>query len=69
MAYSNMGTPVFYVDNYLYHRTIGTDFPNLVGIANTLTTSAYWNISDIPELFTLTPQFTKNVNYHDTSQY
>ena len=24
MAYSNVGTPVFYVDNYLYHKTIGT---------------------------------------------
>ena len=25
MAYSNVGTPVFYVDNYLYHKTIGTN--------------------------------------------
>ena len=24
MAYSNVGTPVFYIDNYLYHKTIGT---------------------------------------------
>ncbi len=24
MAYSNVGIPVFYVDNYLYHKTIGT---------------------------------------------
>ena len=24
MAFSNVGTPVFYVDNYLYHKTIGT---------------------------------------------
>ena len=23
MAYSNAGTPVFYVDNYLYRKTIG----------------------------------------------
>ena len=26
MAYSNVGTPVFYIDNYLYHNTIGTSF-------------------------------------------
>ena len=24
MGYSNVGTPVFYVDNYLYHKAIGT---------------------------------------------
>ena len=29
MAYSNVGTPVFYVDNYLYHKTIGTSFESI----------------------------------------
>jgi len=26
MAYSSVGRPVFYIDNYLYHKTIGTSF-------------------------------------------
>ena len=25
MAYSNVGVPVFYIDNFLYHKTIGTN--------------------------------------------
>ena len=29
MAYSNVGTPVFYIDNYLYHKTIGTNLSNI----------------------------------------
>ena len=29
MGYSNVGTPVFYVDNYLYHSTIGTQLDDV----------------------------------------
>ena len=29
MAYSSVGRPVFYIDNYLYHKTIGTALPTL----------------------------------------
>lgn len=28
MAYSSVGRPVFYIDNYLYHKTIGTSIEN-----------------------------------------
>ena len=28
MAYSNVGVPVFYIDNYLYNKTVGTIINN-----------------------------------------
>ena len=51
MAYSSVGRPVFYIDNYLYHKTIGT----------TMTTIGYdgdfgfITPSNSPSLFTLNP--------------
>jgi len=58
MAYSSVGRPVFYIDNYLYHKTIGT----------TMTTIGYDSIfgfitPDIaPELFTLNPAIARQLS-------
>ena len=64
MAYSNVGTPVFYVDNCLYHKTIGTDLydPSVPQGEGTLITP-----HNEPSLYTLNPavakDFTGNMNY------
>ena len=51
MAYSAVGKPVFYIDNYLYHKTIGTNITtNIPGDAFTLspaTSSSYTSDNDI----------------------
>ena len=55
MAYSSVGRPVFYIDNYLYHKTIGT----------TMTTIDYdgefgfITPDNAPDMFTLSPALPK----------
>jgi len=45
MAYSNLGTPVFYIDNYLYHKTIGTSITaNEPSDAFTLSPTTYTDV-------------------------
>ena len=56
MAYSNVGTPVFYVDNYLYHKAIGTE------LKETSASSGGVKPSIIPEAYTLNPSFANNIN-------
>ena len=57
MAYSSVGRPVFYIDNYLYHKTIGTQ----------MTTIGYDGVfgfvtpDNAPELFTLNPAIGKRL--------
>ena len=56
MAYSNVGTPVFYVDNYLYHKAIGTE------LKETSASSGGVKPPIIPEAYTLNPSFANNIN-------
>ncbi len=61
MAYNNVGTPVFYVDQYLYLKTIGAHLQEHKGFE--LHGGSYDTIrpSDKPELFTLNPSTPKYV--------
>ena len=46
MAYSSVGRPVFYIDNYLYHKTIGNSITgNSPAGAYTLSPAAVYNYS------------------------
>ena len=56
MAYSNVGTPVFYVDNYLYRKTIGVE-------THTTDTSEQGVYSDKthPNLVNISPSFSSTL--------
>ena len=53
MAYSSVGRPVFYIDNYLYHKTIGTSIEN--------------NIPE--DVFTLSPAISKDFDFQQTVNF
>ena len=55
MAYSNVGTCVFYIDNYLYQKTIGISEPLDGG-------DLYITPDENPELFTMNPIFTTELS-------
>ena len=67
MAYSNVGKPVFYIDNYLYQRIIGTEFVEF-------TTSWSYNSEDVPvfshqtdpNIYTLEPALPTNFGSTET---
>ena len=56
MGYSNVGTPVFYIDNYLYHKTIGTTLNNNI-TSNIYDNPNYTHVnpSMFPNMYTLNP--------------
>ena len=60
MAYSNVGTPVFYVDNYLYHKTIGTTLNNNI-TSNVYDNPNYTHVnpSMFPNMYTLNPSVSQ----------
>ena len=71
MAYSNVGTPVFYVDNYLYHKTIGTYMStNLSGLSEdgyeddgvVYSPADAITPNTTPDLYTLKPSVSKVVS-------
>ena len=67
MAYSNVGTPVFYVDNYLYQKTLGVPLSDM---PPTLESHfSYPNLtflSGAPNIFNLNPS---NAHYISADQY
>ena len=67
MAYSNVSTPVFYIDNLLYHKTMGTiqtEYTDLVSMSPS--TSQQYDVSNfnfyIPNLVDC--DFTGNMNFY-----
>ncbi len=70
MAYSNIGTPVFYVDNFLYQKTMGTTF---IDLPSTLTAqneiddgTNFIRHIDSPDLYSLKPIMAKEYSYTGT---
>ena len=57
MAYSNVGTPVFYIDNYMYNKAIGT---TLTTPTNPLDQYGYITPESYPDFFTLNPSIAKS---------
>ena len=55
MAYSNVGTPVFYVDNCLYHKTIGTELYDPTPAYEDADFVTPTTIHNYPNLYTLNP--------------
>ena len=53
MAYSSVGRPVFYIDNYQYHKTIGTSIEN--------------NIPE--DVFNLSPTISKDFDFQQTVNF
>lgn len=55
MAYNRVGTPVFYIDNFLYHKTIGT----YKEYEQNLHTNYFVNPDNTPSLYTLKPSYAE----------
>jgi len=68
MAYSSVGRPVFYIDNYLYHKTIGTsienNIPENVFTLSPAITSVYNSINNIN-----LPVSTDNYDFNGNMKY
>ena len=63
MAYNNVGTPVFYVDNYLYLRTIGAN-PTSIGAMELGGVNVGLNSpTNVGGLYTLKPNKIKRLKY------
>ena len=65
MAYSNVGTPVFYIDNYLYHKTIGTNLSNIAETGDDTYDQYAVKPSSYPNLYNLSPSIAKNITIPD----
>ena len=76
MAYQNVGTPRFFIDNYQYLRAMGLDplqyYLNDVTFPNTtepyVDLGSQWKtVFDNPNAFTLSPEISKE--FVNTSNY
>ena len=71
MAYSNVGTPIFYIDNYLYRKTIGVVTHNSSFVdTDTYPSSEVRGYSDKtnPNIVNMSPSFSNSLFGNDDSQ-
>tara|TARA_Y100000401_G_scaffold73348_1_gene59335 strand:+ start:14942 stop:16075 length:1134 start_codon:yes stop_codon:yes gene_type:complete len=62
MAYQNVGTPVFYIDNYQYLRALGLNLEEYISVTedvNNLSNITFKTPLDNESVFTLSPQNSK----------
>ena len=73
MAYQNVGTPRFYIDQIQYLKSIGLDFERWYDdwgyTANTVESEHSLTILDSPDLFTFEPEVQKNKTHENTKSY
>ena len=63
MAYQNVGTPVFYIDNYIYLRALGLNPRTYISETDMWSyedTPEHQSVLGNPEAFTLSPQIARN---------
>ena len=73
MAYQNVGTPRFYIDQIQYFKSIGIDLEKWYDdwgyTANTAESEHSLTILDSPDLFTFEPEAQKNKTHENTKGY